>query len=184
MKFQLRVDLPDFFSSALGVVDVLSRLLPRASLAVESSSRSPLVVACSLREKMLPFSFQDPNLFELAFLVIFEIKVGFTGVVSTGVPVLCVEVVRPRDSRDSAVDVVVMIEGVSLDFREFGGDVSSVSSDGLSLTASLSLSRSLSLSLVLVLSLLLNSMVKEGAAGFNFGVVGCCEDGGRVPIGA
>ncbi len=48
-------------------------------------------------------------------------KVSLDGVVSEGVP----EVVRSRDSRDSAMDPTVAIDLESFDFRESGGEASS-----------------------------------------------------------
>ena len=83
--------------------------------------------------------------------------------------------VRSRESRDSAVDVVGAMEWVSFDLRDSGGELAEV---GLS---------SLSLVLSLVLSLLLPkpNIVKVGAAGLSLGVAGRCweDEVGRVPIG-
>jgi hypothetical protein len=177
MKFQLlKLLLPVFFSSALGVVEVLSRLFPSCSVDPCSSSFSPFGVDASfLENRPPPLSFQLPNLLLLAFRVIFEMKVGLTGVLSRDKLALVPDAVRSSVS-DSKVETVAASELVSLDLRESGETVS------VSPTFSL---ESFALVFSLPFSLrLLNKVVNDGAAGFSFGVEAWCDEAGRVPMGA
>ncbi len=84
------------------------------------------------------------------------------------------------------------MERESLDSRSSGGEASSCEVDlSMSLLFSDSLFLLFSFSAALFAafsaffaSLRLKSVLKDGAAGFNFGVGGLCDDWGRVPIGA
>lgn len=153
---------------------------------VAGASLSPLALAFREDEKIdVDFVFQASNLLLLALRVILEMNVGFeAGVESrdgegpSDGPEMP-DVVRSRDSRDSMVEVVRAREGwyVSLLFRDSGGELVNEGS-----------SFSFDLSFFSILSLFLPklNMVNVGALGLSFGVDGrcCCEDVGRVPIGA
>ena len=111
------------------------------------------------------------NLLELLFRVIFWIN-DFVLVVSDGVP----DDVRSKGSEDSVAEVRTDRE--SFERRVSAREFSSV-------LISLSFDFPTSTSLFLPFSdFLPNIVLKEGAAGFSFGVTGWCDDEGRVPIGA
>lgn len=103
-------------------------------------------------------------------------NVGLTGVLSIDKLALVPDTVRSRVS-ESTVEIVAARELASLDFRDSAGEVASGS-------VNLSL-ESLDFVFSLIFSLLLlNNVVNDGAAGLSFGVEACCDDAGRVPMGA
>ncbi len=159
-----------------GIFNVLASLL---GPEVPSSSGSPGVEGSPFLKEKGPL--YDPNLLELDLRVIsFWMKFSLDGVVSTGMPPLCPEAVRSRDSRDSVVEPFVARDCVSFDLRESGGDASSGPSSGVPFSPAFSLAFSLFLSALRAK----NCVVKDGAAGLSFGVSGRWDDDGRVPIGA
>lgn len=172
-----------------GVLPALSALLPKRISLDTMLSGSPGVEGSPARLEKMPRSLDHGtlNLLELLLRVIFCIKLSF-GVVASDSPL---EAVRSTDSCESAVEVAVMMDSASLDNREVGGEASPIDSVPSVSPRSLSLLLGASPALLLVLSLLPaflasprpNSVLKDGAAGFNLGVAARC-DLGRVPIGA
>ena len=104
---------------------------------------------------------------------------------------MTLELMRSRDSLESVIDMEaieldVAIDRPSRDLRDIGGETSSIDEScvgGLSKDPSDSFAFALSLSFSLS-GRLVKSVRKLGAAGLSFGVIGRCDDGGLVPIGA
>ena len=171
-----------------GMREVSSPSSKSLPLFVGVEALSPPVLDRDEEKRDPDLSFQELNFVDEDLRVIFWIKdsrVPVPGVAaSDGVP----ETLRSRDSWESvreveAMEAEVVIERPSLDLRGSAGCGEGSSAIDSSKGPSFAPSKSLALPLSLPLSLV-KRVRKLGAAGLSLGVLGLCEDCGRVPMGA